>query len=281
MKTVVITGASSGIGYGTAKAFASCGKYRVFGSVRKQEDGERLKKDFGPNFEPLRFDITDHGQVAEAAEFVGKHIPEDETCGLINNAGIAVTGPLMHLSGCEMRKQFEVNVIGQMIVTQAFLPLLKIRKSKVPPGRILFISSSSGKIPYPYLGAYVGSKHAIEGMARTLRIELLLYGIDVIVIGPGAVNTPLWKNRDSLDIERFHGTDYYGSLTSFKAGFTRHGENGTDIYTAGMKIRRIFEKRRPRARYALVKHSFGRWLLPRLMPDRLFARCTAQKMGFL
>jgi NAD(P)-dependent dehydrogenase (short-subunit alcohol dehydrogenase family) len=281
MKTLVVTGTSSGIGYGTAKAFVSSGQYLVFGSVRKKEDGERLKKFFGDNFEPLCFDITNQQEVKNAAAFVREHTADNGLHGLINNAGNAISGPLIHLSAAEMAEQLNVNVIGQLIVTQAFLPLLKGRKGREQSGRIVFISSTSGKIPYPYLGAYVGSKYALEGMAQTLRIELSLYGVDVIVIGPGAVNTQLWKKRDSQDIERFRDTDYYESLNRFKGVFIRHGENGADIDTIGMKIKRIFEKKHPRARYALVNHRFRRWLFPRLMPEKIFARLTARGIGLL
>ncbi len=190
MKAILITGVSSGIGYGAAKEFASHG-YQVFGSVRKQEDAKRLKAELGSNFMPLFFDVTDSKALRHAAQQVQSIVGNRGLTGLINNAGIATSGPLIHQPLDEIRWQFEVNVIGLIAVTQAFLPLLKARRSPASKtSRIINISSVGGKIASPFIGAYAGSKYAIEGMSHSLRRELQLHDIDVIIIGPGAVKTP-------------------------------------------------------------------------------------------
>ncbi|HKI54903.1 MAG TPA: SDR family NAD(P)-dependent oxidoreductase, partial [Anaerolineales bacterium] len=181
MKSVVITGASTGIGKDAARILIENG-FRVYGSVRKQEDAERLIKEFGENFIPLLFDITDEAAVHAAAQQVREELNDETLFGLVNNAGIAVAAPMMHLPIEDFRKQLEINVTGQLIVTQAFAPLLGADRSlKGAPGRIVNISSGSGKNGSPFVGAYVTSKHALEGLSESLRREMMLYGIDVII----------------------------------------------------------------------------------------------------
>src|SRR5215471_12890363 len=187
MKSVVITGASTGIGHSCAKLLLDKG-YRVFGSVRKEADAERLKGEFGANFTPLLFDVTDEAAVLAAAREVRTALNGETLAGLVNNAGIAVAGPVLELSADEFRRQMNVNVIGPIITTQAFGPLLGAdRTLKGPPGRIVMISSVAGRNGNPLLSAYVASKHALEGLSESLRRELMLFGIDVVIVAPGPV----------------------------------------------------------------------------------------------
>jgi len=185
MKSVVVTGSSTGIGWGIAKVLIGKG-FRVFGSVRKAEDGERLRKEFGPNFVPLYFDVTDAAAVAKGADQVAAALGGEMLSGLVNNAGIAVAGPLLYVKIDEFRHQIEVNLTGQLIVTQAFAPLLGADRSrKGEPGRIVMISSVGGKNASPFVGPYNASKFALEGLSESLRRELMLFGIDVIIVAPG------------------------------------------------------------------------------------------------
>src|ERR1043166_9486463 len=203
MKTVVVTGASTGIGWGSAKVLIKKG-FKVFGSVRKEADGERLKKDFGANFTPLLFDITDAAAVKRGAKQVAAALGNETLSGLVNNAGIAVPGPLLFLDIDELLHQLEVNVIGQMIVTQAFAPLLGAGPSRQGKrGRIVMISSVGGRNASPFVGPYNASKFALEGLSEALRRELMIYGIDVIVVAPGAVATPIWDKADTVDVVRY------------------------------------------------------------------------------
>jgi NAD(P)-dependent dehydrogenase (short-subunit alcohol dehydrogenase family) len=203
MKTVVVTGASTGIGWGCVKVLIAAGS-RVFGSVRKQADGDRLSAAFGPNFTPLLFDVTDEAAVAAGARQVEAALGGETLSGLVNNAGIAVSGPLLHLKIDDFEHQLTVNVTGQLIVTQAFAPLLGVDRSrKGAPGRIVMISSVGGKNAMPFLGAYSASKFALEGMSESLRRELMPFGIDVIIVAPGTVATPIWDKADTLDLAPF------------------------------------------------------------------------------
>jgi NAD(P)-dependent dehydrogenase (short-subunit alcohol dehydrogenase family) len=195
MRSVVITGASTGIGWASAKLLLDRG-FRVFGSVRKQADADRLKAEFGANFTPLIFDVTDEAVLAAARE-VRNSLNGETLAGLVNNAGIAVSGPVLELAADEFRRQMEVNFIGPVIATQAFGPLLGSDPAlKGPKGRIVMISSVAGKHGNPMTSAYSASKHAIEGLSESLRRELMLFGIDVIIIAPGAVKTPIWSKAE-------------------------------------------------------------------------------------
>src|SRR5215468_7139834 len=213
MKSVVVTGASTGIGLATAKLLLDKG-FRVFGSVRKQADADRLKAEFGANFTPLIFDVTDEPAVLAAAREVRAALNGEKLAGLVNNAGIAVAGPVLELAADEFRRQMDVNVIGPIIATQAFGPLLGADRSlKGAPGRIVMISSVSGKHGNPLTPAYAASKHAIEGLSESLRRELLLFGIDVVVIGPGPVKTPIWsKGQEAADLSRYQNSPYLPAL---------------------------------------------------------------------
>jgi NAD(P)-dependent dehydrogenase (short-subunit alcohol dehydrogenase family) len=176
-KDVVVTGVSTGIGWGTTKVLVSKG-FRVFGSVRKQADADRLQKDFGNGFVPLIMDVTDADAVHQAAQKVGSMIGDRNLVGLVNNAGIVVSGPLLYLKPSEYRRQLDVNMISPLVVIQAFASLLGTdKKRQGPSGRIVNISSTVAKVAIPLLGAYSSSKSGLEGMSDALRRELMLFGV--------------------------------------------------------------------------------------------------------
>ena len=278
-KTVVVTGASTGIGYATSEAFIKKG-FRVFGSVRKQADADRLKSAFGDNFTPLIFDVTDTNGI-----ILGRKIVEQELKGnglgcLVNNAGIAVGGPLEHIPIGEFRQQFEVNVIALVEVTQQFLPLLGARENHpVAPGKIINISSVAGKISGPFLGPYAGSKHAVEGLSHSLRRELQIHGIDVIIVGPGAVKTPIWDKAEASPA--YEDTVYSKAMKQFQNYFISEGKKGFPQEYMGEKIVEIFFKKNPKARYALVPGKFKKWTLPRLLPARRLDKIIGKGMGLI
>src|SRR3954453_9928141 len=213
MRSVVVTGASTGIGWAIAKLLVGRG-YRVFGSVRKQEDADRLTGEFGANFTPLLFDVTDEAAVLAAARKVrealgGETLAGETLAGLVNNAGVAVAGPVLELPVDDFRRQMEINVIGPVIATQAFGPLLGADPSlKGPKGRIVMISSVAGKNGNPLSAPYCTSKHAIEGLSESLRRELMLFGIDVIIVAPGAVKTPIWSKAEQIDLSVYKNSPY-------------------------------------------------------------------------
>ncbi len=269
-KNVLITGASTGIGYDLAKAFVNRG-YQVYGSVRKEEDAERLSKELGERFEALLFDVTDHDSVERAAALLDEKVGAKGLGGLINNAGIAVGGPFLDLDIEDFRYQFEVNVIGLVKVTQAFLPLLGARENHSSlPGRLLQISSSAGKISMPFMSAYSGSKHAVEGISQSLRRELQLYGIEVVIIGQGPVKTPIWNKGIGEGYEkRFEESPFAHSLNIFQNVFVKNTiKKAWTSEKAAHLILKAFEKSRPKVRYALIPQYFKNWILPNLLPDR-------------
>ena len=281
IKSIVITGISSGIGYGTAKEFVNHG-YRVFGSVRKSEDAKIAKAELGTSFTPLLFDVTDHEAVLRATAQVEETVGGAGLAGLVNNAGTALAGPLMHQPLEEVRQQFEVNVLGLISVTQAFLPLLGAKKEPLAhkPGRIVNVSSISGKVGEPFLGAYVGTKHAVEGISDSLRRELLLYGIDVIVIRPGAVKTPIWeKGAAPVVAGGYDQTDYAGPLDRFQRYAEKLASDGYSPETFGRLVRKVFEAKRPKTRYAIVPGRFTDWTIPTSLPDRWLDRLIGRGLG--
>src|SRR5229473_2837070 len=226
MKSVVITGASTGIGRASAKLLLDKG-FRVFGSVRKQADADRLKGEFGANFTPLVFDVTDEAAVLAAAREVRAALNGETLAGLVNNAGIAVAGPVLELSADDFRRQMDINVIGPVIATQAFGPLLGSDPSlKGPKGRIVMISSVAGKNGNPLSAPYCASKHAIEGLSESLRREMMLFGIDVIIVAPGAVKTPIWSKAEEVDISAYRNSPYFPALEKVRAFMLKLGETG-------------------------------------------------------
>src|ERR1700742_3940885 len=218
MQSIVNTGASTGIGHACARLLLGKG-YRVFGSVRKQADADRLKGEFGANFTPLLFDVTDEPAALAAAREVRAALNGETLFGLVNNAGIAVTGPVLELSVDEFRRQMDVNVTGPVIVTQAFGPLLGVDPSLIgPKGRVVMISSVAGKNGNPLTAPYCASKHAVEGLSESLRRELMLFGIDVIIVAPGPVKTPIWtKGQGDLDASKYSNSPYRASLQKVNA----------------------------------------------------------------
>ena len=280
MQSVVVTGVSTGIGWGILKVLIGRG-YRVFGSVRKAQDAERLTKEFGEAFVPLLFDITNEEGVRNAAQKVREQLNGETLFGLVNNAGIAVPAPLMHQPIEDFRKQMEINLIGQLTVTQAFLPLLGTDRSlKGNPGRVINMSSVSGRTGYPFLGAYAASKFALEGFSESLRRELMLYGIDVIIVGPGSVATPIWDKAEELDISIYADTGYAEAIRRIYKYMIEDGRNGYPPEKVGEIVLHALTTPNPRVRYAVVPGNPIRQFIQRLLPSRVIDRIIARNLGF-
>ena len=280
-QSVVITGASTGIGWATAKVLLGKG-FRVFGTVRKQSDADRLSAEFGQDFVPLLADVTDEAAVRQAAARVGEMLGRGRLAGLVNNAGIVVGGPLLHLEPSEMRRQMEVNLTGPFVVTQAFAPLLGSDPGRTgQPGRIVQVSSVSGALGAPFVGAYVASKFALEGMSESLRRELMLYGIDVIVVGPGPVLTPIWDKAAAEDYSRFDATDYGPVIQRFLAYFAVEGKKGLAAEELGRLIHHALTVSKPKVRYAAVAQRFKNWTMPMLLPKRVVDRIIGKQFGLV
>jgi NAD(P)-dependent dehydrogenase (short-subunit alcohol dehydrogenase family) len=281
MHSVVVTGVSSGIGWGITKVLVQHG-FRVFGSVRKTEDAERLKKEFGGAFVPLLFDITDEKNVNAAARQVREQLNGETLFGLVNNAGIAVPAPLMHQPIEDFRHQMEVNLIGALIVTQAFIPLLGSDRSlHGNPGRIINISSVGGKTAAPFIGAYAASKHALEGLSESMRRELMLYGIDVIIVGPGSVATPIWDKAESVDLSLYENTEYADAARRLQKYMVEDGRKGYPPEKVGEVVLHALTTPRPRVRYAVIPGSSLGRIIQQLLPKRVVDRIIAKNLGFI
>ncbi len=262
MHNIVITGVSTGIGEFVARKFMSEG-HRVFGSVRKALDGARLRKEFPDLFTALIFDVTDELAIKRAAQLVGQTVGTQGIQLLINNAGIAVSGATILMEIDEYRHQFEVNFFGVIAVTKAFLPLLGTSKShSSKPGKIFNISSVSGQISYPFLGPYCSSKFALEGFSHALRRELLIYGIDVVIIGPGSIKTPIWDKAQELT-ERELQSDYANIMDGFRNTMLKEAAESMPVEKFANMLYKIYRKRKGRARYAIVDKKFIKWTIPR------------------
>lgn len=277
LKSIVVTGVSSGVGLAAARAFLARG-YRVFGSLRTTADAKRLQAELGPEFTPLLFDVTDAEAVARAAAEVARALGDAPLTGLLNNAGIAFGGPLQHQPLAVIRQHFEVNVLGVITVTQAFLPLLGARPGFAgQPGRVLNMGSVSGQVASPFLGAYVGSKHALEGLTGTWRRELQLFGIPVVLIGLGVTQTPIWDK--GINLEPYAQTAYHGPAQRFLGFINKTRAQGlTPEYVAGRLVQ-ILETPRPKLRYTIAADVFRAYIVPRLLPARALDWLLARGLG--
>jgi NAD(P)-dependent dehydrogenase (short-subunit alcohol dehydrogenase family) len=280
MKSVVITGASTGIGWATAKLLLAR-SFRVFGSVRKAADADRLKGEFGAHFTPLMFDVTDEAAVLAAAREVRTALNGETLTGLVNNAGIAVAGPVLELAADEFRRQMDVNVIGPIIATQAFGPLLgSDPQLKGAKGRIVMISSVAGKNGNPLMSAYSASKHAIEGLSESLRRELMLFGIDVVIIAPGAVKTPIWGKAEEVDVSPYRNSPFFPALERIRKFMRQLAENGLPPEKIAERIFEALTLPSPRVRYQITPDPM-RHVITSVLPKRMVDKIIAKRLGLM
>ncbi len=247
---VLVTGSSTGIGRATALHLDGLG-FRVFAGVRKEADGQALADAASDRLEPVIVDVADEASVTAAAETIGKATGE-RLVGLVNNAGISVSGPLEGLEVDAWRQQFEVNVFGQIAVTRALLPMLRATK-----GRIVFMSSIGGRTAINFIGPYSASKHAIEAIGDSLRQELRPLGVGVSIVEPGSIATPIWeKGEASANASREHFSEaveaIYGDAMD---GFTKlamdTGKRGLPAEKVAEAVAHALTAKRPRTRYLI------------------------------
>jgi NAD(P)-dependent dehydrogenase (short-subunit alcohol dehydrogenase family) len=279
MRSIVVTGVSTGIGQATATLLAERG-FHVYGSVRKAADGVRLTETLGNAFTPLVFDVCDEAAVGQAAQQVRAALGGTTLAGLVNNAGIAVAGPLSHVPLADYRRQLEVNLVGPLIVTQAFLPLLGTDAGlQGDRGRIVNISSVGGKIGVPFLGPYIASKFGVEGLSESLRRELLFYGIKVVIVAPGSVVTPIWDKAEQMDIRPYEALPILPSLQKFQAMFIEDGRKGYPPEVVAGVIHEALTAASPKPRYAVVRGRIPNWTLPMALPSAVLDRIFAGRLG--
>jgi len=280
MKSVVITGASTGIGWACAKLLLDRG-FRVFGSVRKPADAERLRGAFGVHFTPLVFDVTDEAAVLAAARQVRAALNGEALAGLVNNAGIAVAGPVTELPIAQFRHQMEVNVIGPVIATQAFAPLLGTDPAmRGARGRIVMMSSVAGRNGNPLTAPYSASKHAIDGLSESLRRELMLFGIDVIIVAPGAVKTPIWTKAEEVDISQYQNSPFFPALQKMRSVMLHLGSIGLPAERIAETVFAALTSPHPKVRYQIAPDPLQQ-LATAILPKRMIDRIIAKRLGLV
>ncbi len=277
--TIVITGASTGIGEACALALDARG-WRVFAGVRSQSDAERLRGQASPRLVPVQLDVTDAAAIAQAVCRVAAAVGEAGLAGLVNNAGIVVAGPLELVPIDAVRKQFEVNVIGQVAVTQAFLPLLRRAR-----GRIVNIGSLNGRIAAPYLAPYAASKHAMEAISDALRSELRAWGIEVSLVEPGSIATPIW-DKSFAAADQLEAETASEGLTLYEADLAAVRKAGRLLAEGALPVERVVRAvihaltaRRPKTRYPVGLQTFLLFRAFKWVPDRLWDRFVRRSMG--
>lgn len=278
-KTAVVTGVSSGIGRAICQSLITDG-WHVFGSVRQQKDADDAAAVLGSSFSPLIFDVTDDAAIKKAAAVVSDHLNGRTLGALVNNAGIAVGGPVRYLPLEDLQRQFDINVYGPLRATQAFLHMLGTdKRTEGVPGKIINMSSVAGKIASPFMSPYAMSKHALEAMSDSLRRELLIHGIDVVVVAPGAVQTPIWAKADDMDLEQYANTEYGPILLGMKKQMQTVGEQGLPPEEIGRLVRDILNGKKTKTRYAALKNKLMLWWLPMIAPKRQVDRAIAKRFN--
>lgn len=279
MRTVVITGASTGIGRSSAEYLAHKG-WRVFAGIRKAADGEPLRT-ASDNIYPILLDVTDPSQVITGMETVREALEGRTLAGLINNAGIANMGPLALQPLDTFENHFTVNVFGLLRATQAFLPLLGMDETlQGKAGRIINITSVGGRLASPFLGAYTATKHAVESMTDSLRRELVIYGIDAIAVGPGAVKTPIWdKAEDANASNPYANTAWAEPIAKFSDTMLQGGRDGLEPEVIAACIEEALSAAKPKARYAPVPNKLTNFTLPMLLPKRTIDSVFWKRFG--
>lgn len=266
MKSAVITGASSGIGYETCALLLNK-NYKVFGSVRSESDANRLQRAFGRDFTPLVFDVRDESAVTQAVGLVKDALEGNTLSVLINNAGVAVSGPLQLVDLDQLRMQLDINVIGLISVTQKFLPLLGGVQEKVSdPGMIINISSVSGILVTPFMGPYAASKFAVEAISDALRRELSLYGIKVVNVQPGPIKTEIWRKAKEEDTS-FPSTIYDPYLKNRDKIIDKRSNSALPVQNVAGLLYDIIQSNSPETRYLIAPKNWQIKLV-KMLPDK-------------
>ena len=269
--TVLVTGASSGIGEATALRLAGAG-WCVLAGVRADTDAKRQRGAAGERLEPVTIDVTDPTTIAAAAEDFG----DAPLHGLVNNAGTALAMPLEFLPLDQLRRQLEVNLVGQIAVTQAFLPNLRSAR-----GRIVNVGSIAGRSSLPFLGAYAASKHGLEAVTDALRVELRPFGIAVTIVQPGTIATPIWRKGGELfqqlaaEMPEALGGLYGDRMNTFRDAAAAAGQRAEPADLVAIVIERALTAQRPKARYRVGRDARRRALVERLptrLRDRVYER---------
>ena len=266
-KSILITGCSTGIGAALVLEYLKQG-FIVFGSIRDKKMEPLLKKKYGNNFIPLVFDVTNYSQISKAYKKVKLKLRGANLGILINNAGIAQLGPVEHISSEEFDLHLRTMVLGAFNCVQIFLPLLGTQ-NRLTPGKIINISSGGGSIGQPFMASYCSSKHALEGFSESLRRELLIYDIKVIIIAPRAFKTAIWeKSNVDKRASDFRKTVYSQAFSKFTGFIKDASKEGQDVEVLARKIYKISTLTKPKVKYSMGPSGLQFFLI-RTLPKKL------------
>jgi len=269
-KSILITGCSTGIGAALVLEYLKQG-FIVFGSIRDKKMEPLLKKKYGNNFIPLVFDVTNYSQISKAYKKVKLKLRGANLGILINNAGIAQLGPVEHISSEEFDLHLRTMVLGAFNCVQIFLPLLGT-ENRLTPGKVINISSGGGSIGQPFMASYCSSKHALEGFSESLRRELLIYGIKVIIIAPRAFKTAIWeKSNVDKRASDFRKTVYSQAFSKFTGFIKDASKEGQDVEVLAQKIYKISTLTKPNVKYSMGPSGLQFFLI-RTLPKKLIDR---------
>jgi NAD(P)-dependent dehydrogenase (short-subunit alcohol dehydrogenase family) len=277
-KSILITGASTGIGEACARSFDDAGA-RVFAGVRKEADADALRQGQSDRLRPVILDVTRADQIEAVVEQIDGVVGEQGLDGVVNNAGVARGGPLEYLPIDEWRDQFEINVFGQVAVTQATLPL--IRRAT---GRVVFVGSIAGRVATPFMGPYSASKHAIEAVAESLWHELRPWGIHVALVEPGVIATAIWgKGQETLarldeELPAEAHERYADVFDDFRRSIDESNKNGIAATEVAKKVAHALTSSRPRPRYLVGNDAKMAAFADKLLPDSLM-ELAVQKLN--
>ena len=275
---VLVTGASTGIGRATALHLDSLG-FQVFAGVRKRGDAESLDEEGSDRLEPVMIDVTDEGMIEGTRERI-QDVTGGRLAGLVNNAGVAVAGGVEFVPIEDLRRQLETNVVGQVAVTQAFLPMIRAAR-----GRIVFMSSIGGRRALPFLSPYGASKHAIEAVGDSLRGEMRPFGVEVSIVEPGSIDTPIWsKGEEQADhIRRAMSPEqveaYGDSVEAFAETARKTGARGVPALEVAKVVEHALTAEKPKTRYLVGREAKVLAAMRKVMPDRVLDRLVAREMG--
>jgi NAD(P)-dependent dehydrogenase (short-subunit alcohol dehydrogenase family) len=271
MKNIFITGVSSGIGKDAVRYLIEKG-FQVHGSVRKKEDADQIVALYGNNFSPYIFDVKDKEAIYHVRDKLKDRLPDGHLDVLVNNAGVAIPGPLYHVSDEDFENQIQINLFGVRTVTNAFLPLLGYGDfSKQNPGKIINISSVSGLFTTPFNGAYCISKHALECMNDVYRRELLPFGIDVVAIEPGPIKSDIWKKNLGV-MEKYKHSPYKHILAKADKMIENAEKSAMPVEAISKKIFSIIQDRKPSTRNVIHRKKWLFLFLSKFVPDRMADR---------
>lgn len=276
-KSILITGVSSGIGHGTLSYFVKKG-FHVYGSVRNSKDANKLKKIFRENFTPLIFDITKEAQVKKAASIVKKDLKNSNLLALVNNAGVAISGPILLQKVKDFEKQININLNGAFRVLKFFAPLCGAEKNNNSKKGVIFnISSISGKIGMPGVGAYTASKFGLEGLSHSLRRELIRYGVDVVIIGPGPIKSEIFDKIDKKFLETLKKSDYAKVAKNIPKRMKNAKKIAFPPEEVGKLIFNALHDPNRKTRYTITPNKLMYWTLPMLITDRMLDKMVTKR----